>query len=632
MKKKIFTGTFRKNPKGFGFVMVTEKDVEDIFIPKNGIGLAIDGDLVEVTIKNITQKGLDGTITEILEREKKYLYGIIIKKLKKNSYLAYSPTIGKNDQILLKSLKTLKHGDRIIMKVTKWPDKKEAEIFAELHKFLSHISDPSKDIDAAIAEFDIRKDFSKKILNEIKNFKITEKDFENRKDYTNLDCITVDPATAKDYDDSVSLQKDNNGNFHLGVHITDVAHFVRPNTALDEEAFKRGNSVYFPNVCIPMLPQKLSNDLCSLIPNEIRLTVSVMMVFDKNGNLKSYDINRSFIKSIKRFSYEEALKLIDSKKENDKLRNILLDMLDLMKLLKEKRFERGSIDFALADTQIIVDQRGNPIEIKVVKYDETHQMIEEFMLKANEIVAKHLSQKGKTLIFRVHEEPAYENFEDFYDLARSLGFKLKAKPTHLDIQKLFLEAKNTPHIERLSINFIRNLKLALYSEDNIGHYGLALEHYTHFTSPIRRYSDLVIHRLLFNEEDKDQKDKLAEIAKYLSEKERHSFKAESSVILLKKYRLLNKILKVRPKKRFSATITKVKPYFLVFELDDFSIEGSLHVSNLQDDYYEYNENTLRLIGQNTNTQYYVSKKITVKILHLDLILLLADYQIDTKRK
>jgi len=623
MKNKIVQGTLRTNPRGFGFVVCLDKKTKDIFIPKSEMQNAIDGDIVEVEIKNITSKGLDGRILKILKREKTHLAGIIIAKTKKKyHYEVYVPLLGTDWSVIVKTDRKLKNGDRIIMQVIKWKDKKETT-FCKMTKYLSHISDVSKDTEAAISEYDIEQHFSKKMLNEAKNLKVTNEDLKKRKDLTNLTTITIDPIGAKDYDDAISIFKDKKENFHLAVHITDVAHFVKPDSYLDKEAAKRSNSTYFPDKVVPMLPHELSSDLCSLKENEVRLTISVLMEFNQSGDLQNYEIIRSYVKSEKRFTYEEALEVLNSKKKH-KYQKMLKEMVELCLLLKKQRFKRGSIDFALPDSRIILDKDKNPIRIETVQYDITHQMIEEFMLKANEIVATHLTKKGKNLIYRIHEEPNFEDFKDFFEIARSLGFKLPKSPENEDIQNLFLEAKDSKYLHLLSIAFIKNLKLACYSPDNIGHFGLALKHYTHFTSPIRRYTDLITQRILFNEENKEIN--LNEIAQVCSDKERRSFKAESSLITLKKLRFLKKILKKEPRKKFDAIITKVKPFGIYFELKDYFVDGFLHVSELDDDFYEFYEEVLQLVGTHSNKTFSFAKKIKVKIADINLIMLEIKYK------
>ncbi len=621
MKKEIVQGTLRTNPRGFGFVIVKDKKMKDVFISKADMKNAIDGDFVEVEIKQISIKGPEGKILKILKREKSHLTGIIWSQLHKD-YVAFVPILGADWPVIVKSEKKLHIGDRVILEILQWEDKNEKTI-CKVTKFLSHISDASKDIEAAAAAFNIKEEFSKEAENEIKNLKISKNDLLNRKDLTHLTSLTIDPIGAKDFDDAVSIFKDLHNHYHLGVHVTDVAHYVKANTNLDKEAAIRANSTYFPGTCIPMLPHKLSSDLCSLKENKIRLTISVLMQFNSSGELLSYEIVRSYIKSKKRLTYEKAKQILDSS-QSCKYKKDLHNMVELCHLLKKKRFERGSIDFALPEARVIVDNHGIPIKIDIVEYDITHQLIEEFMLKANEIVATHLDNLGKKLIFRIHEAPSHDNFKYFYDLAKSLGFALPAKPEHKDLQNLFIKAKNTKYLHLLSLGFIKNLKLAYYSPENVGHFGLALSHYTHFTSPIRRYSDLITQRILFDEEEENVN--LNEIALICSEKERNSFKAENSVTTLKKLRLLKKIIKKDEKKVFVATITKVKHFGIFFELDSYFIEGFIHISEIRDDYYEYSQENLTLTGRRTHKTLSFADKIKVNILNIDLILLEAQYR------
>jgi len=616
MINKTFTGKLTTNPKGFGFVLVKDKEIKSIFIPKTQMKNAIDGDLVEVQIKNISPKGPEGEILKIIKREKTEFVGIVTTKDHDN-YIAFVPQLGISAKAIFSSKKKLKIGDRLKLKALRF---KKNKIICKMTKYLSHISESSKDIEAALCEYNIKESFSKKTLGEIKELKITKEELKKRKDLTHLQTLTIDPKDAKDFDDALSISKDENNNFNLYVHISDVAHFVKPNTSIDNEAKTKANSTYFPGKCIPMLPKKLSNDLCSLKPNQIRLTMTVIMKIDTKGNLLSYEIVRSFIKSKKRLAYEEAKNILTSKK-NHKYKKTLLLMVEVFNLLKNKRFERGSIDIAISENKIIVDSNENPIKIITIPYDITHQLIEEFMLKTNEIVATHLSNLNKSLIYRIHEEPSYQDFKDFYDLSKSLGFPLPSTPNQNDIQNLFLKAKDTKFFHLLSINFIKSLKLAIYSKENIGHFGLSLKHYTHFTSPIRRYSDLIIQRILFDEQTPLDID---EIASNCSEKERNSFKAENSVITLKKLRLLKKDLKKDKEQIFTATIAKVKPHGIYFELDKYFLEGYLSLSELKDDYYNYNKNSLKLIGSHITLSF--ADKIKVKINNVNLIFLEIEFK------
>ena len=636
IENEIITGTLRMHPRGFGFVIPDSlfDCPEDVFIPKHLTDNAVDGDRVEIQInpESNWEKGPDGKILSIITRGRTHLAGTIREITAKQRILAHVPLLGPSKPVIVKTKeddKSLKIGDRVIMKVLDWGNHQEPAV-CEVSYFIGHISNPSCDIKAAIEEFDLHDVFSKKAIGEAKALgnKVLKKDLKDRKDYSKLECFTIDPDTAKDFDDALSLNKDKKGHFHLGVHIADVAHYVPLGSNLDKEAYLRCNSTYFPGAVVPMLPHDLSDNLCSLREGEIRLTISVMMEFDKEGDLLNHQIFRSYINSKKRMTYGDAKLILDKKMESPHYKSLQL-MLELCDLLKEKRRARGSIDFALPEIVIVVDPKGQPLETKKVEYDITHQLVEEFMLKANELVARYLAEQGKTPLYRIHEEPSSENTEEFLTLARSLGFQLPKNPDHQDIQKLFHQAKKTTFSQQLSIGFIRSMKLAYYSPDNVGHFGLALEYYCHFTSPIRRYSDLVIQRLIVGEKDEEQAD-LKEIALRCSEQERISFRAETSVKILKKLRLLKHYLDQDPTVVYKAMITRIKPFGIFFEIQDLSLEGFLHISEIGTDYYIYEPKKPALVGRNTKKQYLIGESIQVLLKSVDFILLESKWEMCVK--
>lgn len=627
-KPKIIKGSISITTRGFGFVTPGNGDV-DVFIPKNYINGAIDKDFVEVLINEEKErsKGPEGEVIKILKRERTHLVATVLHK-KNDLYIGHISMTGSSRVAHVKTSKKLKAGDRVFIKVEDWGEE-NSPIIGKLDMLFGNISDPSTDITVAMAEYELDSEFSEKSIHEAKKIsEKKEKDFSDREDLTELECFTIDPTTAKDYDDALSCSFDHKG-FHLGVHIADVAHYVKPSSSLDKDAFLRCNSTYFPGYCSPMLPYELSNDKCSLKEGVERLCISAMMDFDTEGNLYNYRICRSVIRSKKRFTYDEAFEIIEKRKASP-FGKSLQTMVELCHLLKQKRFLRGSIDFALPDAVILTDEKGNPTGIKIVEYDISHQLVEEFMLKANECVAQHLNKKGKMLIYRIHEEPTAETFEEFYSFARILGFALPKKPNHKDIQNLFAQAKESPFLHQLSVHFIRSMKIAFYSQENLGHYGLSLEHYCHFTSPIRRYSDLVIQRLLFDEEPKEIN--LKNIAKSCSEKERNSFKAEMSVVYIKKLRLLEKHYKEDPQKKYKAQITKVKPHNIIFEIKDLFFEGSLHVSELYDDYYIYYPLQMKLQGQWSKQSFGYGDEILVQINKIDFPFLKVEWKIVSKHK
>lgn len=621
-KERLISGIFRANQKGFGFVCPTEEDYEDIFVPQNLTLDAADGDLVLTALnpRPTSPKGPDGKIVAILKRARRKFCGIV----KKDGLHLYVPILGAAKSVCLKGEK-LNPKEIVWTQVENWKGKNN-EIVVSLIEKIGTIDDPIADLSFAIKQYDLLENFSKEALLEAGNFDETpsEKELQKRADFTHLECITVDPENAKDFDDALSLSIDEKGNFFLGVHIADVAHFVKPNSLLDKEALKRCNSTYLPGKVLPMLPEKLSNGLCSLKPGVIRLTISVLMNFDSKGELINFDIKRSFIKSQTRFTYGQAFLALSDKMETPHL-NMLKNMEKLALLLKAKRSFRGSIDFSLPEVIIKIDEKGAPTSIEISEYDISHQMVEEFMLKANEIIALHLSSKNKEAIYRVHEEPAQEDFGEFYSLARSLGYKLSKKPSMQELAQLFSDVRHTAFAKYFSIHFIRSLKLATYSLKNVGHFGLALSHYCHFTSPIRRYPDLVAERLLFEEEKEDRD--LEKIAQMSSEHERQSAQAENFVIYLKKLRLLKQAVSQNHNKKFTATITKIKPFFLFFEVDNLLFEGSFHVSEMKSDYFLFDEDNLILKGKYSGKIYSVGSKIEVKLLIIDLINLKAEWSL-----
>ncbi len=632
--KEILVGVIRLHAKGFGFVQLQQPAPysEDIFIPKHLTENAVDGDKVEVEVDPDSNwsKGPEGKIVGILERARTHVGATLHHFETPQRVYAYSPLMGTSKLIAVVPRKKSLVGDRVILKMISWGDENSPP-HAEIAHYLGSINDPSIDVTSAIEEFDLHNVFSPEAMRQALDWgtEIAKTDLKKRTDLTSLTTITIDPETAKDFDDALSLTIDNKGIFHLGVHIADVAHYVPRGTSLDQEARERGNSTYFPGRVLPMLPHELSDQLCSLNPDVIRLTVSVLMDFDPQGNLLKTEIVRSAIKSAKRFSYEEAKEVLDGQKESPH-KELLERMVKLCLLLKEKRYERGSIDFSISELLIVVDEKGHPQKTHRVEYDITHQLVEEFMLKANEMVARHLADKGKHAVFRIHEEPSPSDKDEFYGMARAMGFTVPKDPTRQDIQELFDKAKKTPYAQQLAVGFIRSMKLAYYSTENVGHYGLSLDYYCHFTSPIRRYTDLIIQRLLFDEEG--ELTDIEEIAKHCSERERISFKAESSVKVLKKFRLLHKWLEEDPHAVYEATVTRVKPFGLYFEISHLMLEGFLHISDLENDYFIFNPTQDSLFGRATGQVHKVGEILKVRPTSLDLVLLEAKWELMMDKK
>jgi ribonuclease R len=620
---EVVTGVIRVHPRGFGFLQPDNPAAypEDIFIPRNFIQNAVDGDRVEVMInqQSVSERGPEGKVINILTRGRTHMAGIVKEILSKGKASVYVPLLGVAQSCIATSPDIkLVVGDRIVMEVKEWGTENSPTQCRATHR-IGHISDPSVDIKAAVEEFELRSDFPATVLQEAKQYgtSVTQAEIAGREDFREIETFTIDPDTAKDFDDALSLHQDENGNFHLAVHIADVSHYVAAGTQLDLEARERCNSTYFPGTCIPMLPGELSENLCSLKPNVNRLTISVLVTFDKYGNQLSYRIVRGVIKSQKRFTYKEAKEVLDGTKKSKHAPTLNL-MVDLCKLLKKQRYNRGSIEFAMPELVVLVNNGGVPTGTDYIVYDITHQLVEEFMLKANEIVATHLTQNGKNLIYRVHDEPADENMKDFSMIATAFGFELSEIPKATELQKLFEETAESPYSQFLATSYIRRMRMAQYSADNIGHFGLQLSHYTHFTSPIRRYVDLVVHRILFGE--KDIREDLVSSAGSSSEQERISAKAEGSVRHLKKLRLLDAQYKKDKFHQYEAIVTRVKPFGVMFEIIDLLLEGFLHVSEIGNDYYVFDEDANTLQGENYGNSLTAGDKIHVILKNVDFIL------------
>lgn len=624
MKKKSqpAEGVLRVHSRGFGFLQPDDRSrfPEDIFVPKQRTEGAIDGDRVRVEIvpSPYSDKGPEGRVTAILERSRNQLAVTVYRLEKDGSAYAHSPLLGEELVFIERpSKRRLKVGDRFVLEMFDWGNEHRAPQGEILH-FIGPLSDPSKDVQAAIAEFELDHVFPPEVLKEVKAFGTTvkKKDLRDREDLRSLETFTIDPETAKDFDDALTLSRDQDGPFHLVVHIADVSHYVRPNTALDDEAQRRCNSTYFPGEVVPMLPHELSSHLCSLQPHVDRLAVSVFVTIDPSGDVLDSRVTKSVIHSDERYTYEQARDILAGKEKSAHTKTLHL-MQELCLLLKKQRAKRGSIEFALPEVVVRVDPKGDPQGIEIIEYDVTHQLVEEFMLKANEIVATKLFEENKPLSYRIHEAPNPSNLAAFASLATRFGYTLSSEPTSPELQALFDAARNEPHGQFLATAFIRSLKLASYSPDNIGHWGLNLEHYTHFTSPIRRYIDLVVHRVLFDESPSDLN--LNEVSEQCSLKERLSAKAEGRVKLLKKLRLLDRLHKENPKRSYKAVITSAKPFGLAFEVEEVMVEGFVHISLIDSDYYDFDEKAGGLIGADSGKQYLTGDTISVKLDHLNLI-------------
>ncbi len=595
-------GRLSVHPKGFAFLQSDDElDIPhwrgELFISKSNRLGAIQGDVVraQVYTHNISPKGPEGRILTVLHRQHQTAIATLAEELPNRCFAANSSLFpGKMISVNAPQKIRAAVGDRVLFRLAvenqdapqSGNGALEQASAGTIEKNLGSIDNAALDIPIAVIEFGLKDRHSKGAIDEARAFgnEVLAQDKVGRADLRSWEIFTIDPETAKDFDDALSLQVVGN-RYQLGVHIADVAHFVAAGSKLDQEAVERSNSTYFPGICLPMLPHELSDHLCSLKPQVERLTVSVLMQFDESGELLHHVIERSIIKSQSRYSYQQAREMIEGRATGPHLQTVL-KMVELCKILKERRKERGSIDLAVPEWVVKCDEGGSPTDMELHEYDFSHQLVEEFMLKANEVVAKSLSDRQLPLIYRVHESPADEVMDSFATFAAAFGCELKSPIDSHQLQKLFSDVKDEFFAPQLFVSYIRSLKQAMYDVQNVGHYGLCLEHYCHFTSPIRRYADLTVMRTLFAKDNQIAGCNLSSIAQNCSERERISARAEMSVLTLKKMRLLKAKL-LAGQSAFKALITKVRPFGIYFELHALMLEGFLHVSNLGNEYFQF---------------------------------------------
>jgi len=460
--------------------------------------------------------------------------------------------------------------------------------------------------------------------------KIDARQLDGREDLRNEFVVTIDPDDARDFDDAIHVEKIANGGWHLGVHIADVAAYVEPGGALDREARHRGNSVYLPDRVVPMLPERLSNGVCSLHPGVDRFTHSVFIHFDKNGAVKRARFARSVIRSAHRLTYKQAYAILKSA-PGDQLSKRLHVAWELASLLRRKRFEHGSLDLDFPDVKVWLDEGGKPVRLERVENDESHQLIEEFMLAANEAVARELKNRAVPTIYRVHEDPDPDKLAEYREFVLSFNYKVGDLTNRGEIQRLLASIRGKPEEQALKIGLLKSLKRARYFSQPLGHYGLAKPNYLHFTSPIRRYADLIVHRALAQHDGKRgpriDMSQVASIAEHISTTERIAADAEIESVRMKKLEFFQRQLDERNPRIFRAAIVDVRNYGLAVELPDALITGLVHVSSLADDFYLFEPARRQLIGRRSRKRFSIGDEVRVFVVRVDAFKRQVDFAI-----
>lgn len=618
------TGILSLTEEGYGFVITDDKSLKDIFIPSRYIGNAFNGDRVEVLLF-ATKKGknLEGQIISVLSRKRKEFIGVLKQKNSLPYIVPEEPDVHKDIFINPQKLKDAKIGDKVVVGNLVWNEENSNPI-AEVIEVFGQNNNLEVEVISIARDFGLPFSFSEKALDEAKKISpiIEEKEILSRLDFRDKNVITIDPEDAKDFDDALSIEKNESGNFLVGIHIADVSHYIEADSTLDKEAFARGNSVYLVGKAIPMLPEELSNGICSLNPNEDRLTYSVIAELTPRGKLVNYQIKKTVINSKRRFTYEEVQEIIE--KREGEFADVILPLDKLAKILRSKRMKAGSFDFNTSEVKFRLDQNGFPVEAYIKTMKDSNMLVEEFMLLANKIVAEEISRNEKTsskpFVFRVHDLPDQDKINEFARFVKSLGYQLN--PTNIkrpiEFQKVLEQAKGKDEENLINELAIRSMAKAFYSTKNIGHYGLGFKFYTHFTSPIRRYSDLIVHRLLFSYLQKrprslyDQNE-LDEICEHISTTERISMEAERFSVKLKQVELLSNQIGYE----FNAIISGIVHFGIFVKITTILAEGLIRLRDLDDDFYIYDEKKYAIIGKRTKKMYRLGDKIVVKLVKVN---------------
>ena len=636
---QMATGTFIGHARGFGFV-TPDAGGEDIFIPASETMGAMQKDRVLYKVLHKAEKGkkADGVIVRILERGQQRIVGTFEAGSKGYGFVvADDKKIAKDIFISRENTKGAVTGHKVVVEITDYgEDRRNPE--GKVIEILGHINDPRVDILSVIRRYELAVEFPEEVYAEIEHLgtEVAEADKKGREDLRDLLTITIDGADAKDLDDAVSLKRLGNGNFELGVHIADVSHYVRENTALDKEAYARGTSVYLVDRVIPMLPHKLSNGICSLNPHVDRLALSCLMEVNGRGEVVSHRILESIINSDYRMTYTAVREILEDGtpallEQYAEILPMLEDMEELRQILGEKRRKRGSVNFDLPESKIILDENGKPIDIKPYEKSIATNMIEEFMLVCNETIAENSFWQEMPFMYRSHQEPDEDKLEKMEQFLRGFGYYLRKKDGEIhprELQKVLQKAEETDEERIITRMVLRSMMQARYTAENGGHFGLAAKYYCHFTSPIRRYPDLEIHRMikkmLHGELDEKAsayyRRKMPDWAKHCSKQERVAEDAERDTDALKKVEFMeDKVGQI-----YEGIISGVTNWGIYVELPN-TIEGMVALSQMDDDYYEFDEKKMLVFGKRTKKSYRLGDKVVVSVAKVDRMMGTIDF-------
>ncbi|MCL2302765.1 MAG: ribonuclease R [Lentimicrobiaceae bacterium] len=624
--KNYVIGKLSISKNGAAYVVTEGVSDDDIFIAEGNLSNALHNDIVKVNVFPARNKRrTEGQIVEIVERSKKQLVGVISISKGIAYFIPDNPSYRRDILIPGRLLKGAKTGDKVVVVITDWIAGTRSPL-GEVTHVLGKPGDNNVEMTAILAEFDFPLSFSDAVEKECEKIDptISEKEISARKDFRNILTFTIDPADAKDFDDAISYENLGSGMHRVGIHIADVSYYVRPESAIDKEAYERGTSVYLVDRTIPMLPEKLSNELCSLKPHTDKLCYSAVFDLDDNAKVHKEWFGRTVINSDRRFNYDEAQEIIETRQGD--FAETVLKIHNLSQKLRQQRFDNNAINFETEEVRFKLDENGKPIGVFLKVQREANWLIEEMMLLANKRVAEKIGKKSsrfkevKTFVYRIHDEPIGDKVEDFRKFVAKMGFELKTgnrKQFTQSLNQLLEKAKENNEYELLTKLSIRVMARAVYSTDNIGHYGLAFPYYTHFTSPIRRYPDLMVHRLLdmyLHDKPSVNKNQYEEFCKFCSKMEQKATEAERTSIKYKQAEYLaDKIGQV-----FEATVSGISKWGVFAELKESKCEGVIPIKRFDDDFYYIDDDNFTLIGLHTGKSIRFGDTIKVKVTEVDL--------------
>jgi ribonuclease R len=636
----LLVGRIQTTRAGAGY-LVPEDGSPDVFIPGQALNTALDRDRVVARVERTRgRERPEGRVIRVLERARSTLvgtfrplrpgrngrarHGFVVPEDRKLPWDVFVAPGGAGEA---------RDGDLVVIRITDWGSEHRGPT-GEVEEVLGRLGEPGVDVLAILRGHELPAAFPPEVeraATELGERGITPADMEGREDLRQQLIFTIDPSDAKDHDDALSLESQPHG-WRAGIHIADVSHYVREGGPLDQEATKRGTSVYLVDRVVPMLPHALSSGICSLVPDQDRLTLSLFVDLDANGEVRGHRLVRGIIRSRHRLTYEQAQAVLDGESSLDPETDEALHRLrDVARLLRAARAGRGSIDFDLPETRVVLDTSGEPTDIQRVQRLESHRLIEDFMLLANELVARKAIRAEIPFLYRIHEAPDSARMEQLRDFAATFGHRLgghAGKPSPKDVQRLLEAVAGRPEEGLVSTVVLRSMKQARYSEDNLGHFGLATRGYTHFTSPIRRYPDLVVHRIItgvFIDRREPWLDEgwLADSARAASERERVAVAAERDSKDLKKVEFMQRHVGTE----FAGSISSVTSFGFFVLLDDYFVDGLVHVSSLEDDYYLFSEEQYALIGERTRRRFRLGDRVRVRVAAVDLDERRIDFQL-----